>query len=94
LVLIGDTEKLEWMHETPEKNLFGQTNTKDNRTQFSLGVAYTLPMLIILQTEVYHDGNVRVQLMTRRHSTFKKVRACIYGKYRQRIYGRFELHRK
>jgi hypothetical protein len=29
-----------------EKNLFGQTNTKDNRTQFSLGVAYTLPMLV------------------------------------------------
>jgi FtsP/CotA-like multicopper oxidase with cupredoxin domain len=49
-------------HEEPERNLFGQTNTKDNRTQFSLGVAYTLPMLVILQTEVYHDGNVRVQL--------------------------------
>lgn len=46
-----------------EKNLFGQTNTKDNRQQFSIGLAYTLPMLLILQTEVYHDGNVRVQLM-------------------------------
>lgn len=46
-----------------EKNLFGQNNTKDNRRQFSLGVAYTLPMLVILQTEIYHDGNVRVQMM-------------------------------
>jgi len=46
-----------------EKNLFGQTNTKDNRRQFSLGAAYTLPMLVVLQTEIYHDGNVRMQLM-------------------------------
>lgn len=49
-------------HETTESTLFGQTNTKDNRSQFSLGVAYTLPLLILLQTEVYHDGNIRVQL--------------------------------
>jgi CopA family copper-resistance protein len=46
-----------------EKNLFGETNTKDNRRQFSLGLEYTLPMLVKLQTEIYHDGNVRVQLM-------------------------------
>lgn len=45
-----------------ERNLFGQKNTKDNRTQFSLGFAYTLPLLIVLQAEVYQDGNVRVQL--------------------------------
>ena len=63
-------------HETPEKNLFGQTNTKDNRTQFSLGVAYTLPMLIILQTEVYHDGNVRVQLRREDFPLSKRFRAA------------------
>lgn len=63
-------------HETPEKNLFGQTNTKDNRTQFSLGVAYTLPMLIILQTEVYHDGNVRVQLRREDIPLSKRFRAA------------------
>jgi len=28
----------------------------------SLGVAYTLPLLVTLQTEVYHDGTLRVQL--------------------------------
>lgn len=57
-----------------EKNLFGQINTKDNRKQFSLGVAYTLPMLVILQTEVYHDGNVRVQLMREDIPISKRVR--------------------
>jgi len=49
-------------HNVEEQNLFGQRNTKDNRNQFSVGVAYTLPMLIILQSEVYHDGNVRIQI--------------------------------
>ncbi len=63
-------------HETPERNLFGQTNTKDNRTQFSLGVAYTLPMLVILQTEVYHDGNVRVQLRREDIPLSKRFRAA------------------
>jgi CopA family copper-resistance protein len=57
-----------------EKNLFGQTNTKDNRRQFSLGVAYTLPMLVILQTEIYHDGNVRVQLMREDIPVAKRIR--------------------
>jgi hypothetical protein len=46
-----------------EKNLFGQTNTKDDRKQFSFGFIYTLPMLVKFQTEIYHDGNVRLQLM-------------------------------
>ncbi|NOT38762.1 MAG: multicopper oxidase domain-containing protein [Saprospiraceae bacterium] len=63
-------------HEEPERNLFGQTNTKDNRTQFSLGVAYTLPMLVILQTEVYHDGNVRVQLRREDIPLSKRFRAA------------------
>ena len=57
-----------------EKNLFGQTNTKDNRQQFSLGVAWTLPMLVILQTEIYHDGNVRVQLMREDIPIAKRLR--------------------
>jgi CopA family copper-resistance protein len=57
-----------------EKNLFGQTNTKNNRRQFSVGVAYTLPMLVILQTEVYHDDNVRVQLMREDIPVAKRLR--------------------
>ncbi|RYJ52841.1 copper oxidase [Flavobacterium petrolei] len=48
------------MGET-EENLFGQSNTKDNRAVFSAGVEYTLPMLIKAQAEVYTDGNFRLQ---------------------------------
>lgn len=45
-----------------EKNLFGQSNTKNERAVFSVGVNYTLPMLIIAQAEVFTDGNFRFQL--------------------------------
>ncbi|MDQ3192520.1 MAG: multicopper oxidase domain-containing protein, partial [Bacteroidota bacterium] len=62
-------------HNEIEENLFGQTNTKDNRTQFSLGVNYTLPMLIIAQAEVYQDGNVRFQLMREDITISKRLRA-------------------
>jgi hypothetical protein len=48
-------------HNEVEKNLFGQKNTKDNRSLVSVGVAYTLPMLVIAQAEVFTDGNVRLQ---------------------------------
>ncbi len=46
-----------------ETNLFGQSSTKDNRAVASVGFAYTLPLLIVFQAEVFHDGNVRLQLM-------------------------------
>jgi len=45
-----------------EENIFTQTNSKDNRAQVSLGVNYTLPMLIIVQAEVFLDGKFRLQL--------------------------------
>ncbi len=63
-------------HNEVETNLFGQKNTKDNRTQFSLGVAYTLPMLLILQTEIYQDGNVRIQLRREDFPLSKRFRAA------------------
>jgi hypothetical protein len=46
-----------------EKNLFGQSNTKDHRAVLSLGTEYTLPLLVKLQGEIFSDGNVRFQLM-------------------------------
>lgn len=46
-----------------EKNLFGQTNTKDQRAVLSLGAKYTLPMLVEFQGELFMDGNVKFQLM-------------------------------
>jgi FtsP/CotA-like multicopper oxidase with cupredoxin domain len=57
-----------------EKNLFGQANTKDNRAVISLGVNYTLPMLIRFQTEVFTDGIVRLQLMREDIPLTKKSR--------------------
>ena len=46
-----------------EKNIFTQKNSKDNRILASVGLEYTLPLLIKLQAEVYHNGYVRIQLM-------------------------------
>jgi CopA family copper-resistance protein len=58
-----------------EKNLFGQINTKDNRNLASIGINYTLPMLLIFQAEVYHNGNVRLQLSRDDIPISKKLRA-------------------
>ncbi len=46
-----------------ETNVFEQTNTKDNRNLVSVGFNYTLPMLLIFQAEVFHNGDVRLQLI-------------------------------
>lgn len=59
-----------------EKNIFGQKNTKDNRSQFSIGLAYTLPMLMIAKIELYHDGNLRMQLRREDIPVSKRVRAA------------------
>ena len=59
-----------------EKNIFRQKNTKDNRSQFSIGLAYTLPMLMIAQIELYHDGNLRMQLRREDIPVSKRVRAA------------------
>ena len=57
-----------------EKNLFGQTNTKDNRAVLRLGVNYTLPMLVRFQTEIFTDGIVRLQLMREDIPVTKRLR--------------------
>ena len=58
-----------------EKNLFGQKNEKDTRRAFSLGVVYTLPMLVNFQAEVYHDGIVRLSLMREDIPVSSRLRA-------------------
>lgn len=58
-----------------EKNLFGQVNKKDNRAAVSLGVMYTLPMLINAQAEIYHDGIFRVSLMREDIPISRRLRA-------------------
>ena len=57
-----------------EKNIFGQVNKKDNRAAVSLGVMYTLPMLVNLQGEVYHDGIVRLSIMREDIPISKRLR--------------------
>jgi hypothetical protein len=63
------------IHEQ-EKNVFGQTNTKDNRAVLSLGVNYTLPMLVRFQAEVFTDGIFRLQLMREDIPVAKRIRAA------------------
>ncbi|MGZ5253806.1 MAG: multicopper oxidase domain-containing protein [Flavitalea sp.] len=57
-----------------EENVFGQVNKKDKRAAVSLGVMYTLPMLVNLQAEVYHDGIVRLSLMREDIPVSKRLR--------------------
>ena len=58
-----------------EKNIFGQMNKKDNRAAISLGVMYTLPMLVNVQAEVYHDGIARLSIMREDVPISKRLRA-------------------
>ena len=60
---IGFDWRYRKQNDEVEKNLFGQTNTKDQRAVLSLGAEYTLPMLVKLQGEIFTDGNLRFQLM-------------------------------
>ena len=57
-----------------EKNIFGQKNTKDHRAVLSAGFAYTLPMLVQFQAEVFQDGNLRLQLMREDIPVSKRLR--------------------
>jgi FtsP/CotA-like multicopper oxidase with cupredoxin domain len=62
--------------DTKEKNLFGQANTKDNRAVLSVGINYTLPMLLRFQTEIFTDGIVRLQLMREDIPISKRLRGA------------------
>ncbi|PWU05055.1 MAG: copper oxidase [Bacteroidetes bacterium] len=44
-----------------EKNMFGQTTTKDDRKVFCAGLAYTLPMLIVADFRLDSKGKIRLQ---------------------------------
>ena len=57
-----------------EKNMFGQSNTKNNRAVVSVGLNYTLPMLIRFQGEIFTDGIVRLQLMREDIPVTKRMR--------------------
>lgn len=68
---------LRYRHEgidEQEESIFGQLNTKDDRALASLGFVYKLPMLIDFQTEVFHNGTVRLQLMREDIPVTKRLR--------------------
>ena len=56
-------------------NIFGQESGKDNRIQLSLGLNYTLPMLVVAQAEIYQDATFRFQLMREDIPVSKRWRA-------------------
>ncbi len=45
----------------PEENLFGQLNTKDNRSVLCAGFVYVLPWFISTDFRVDHTGKLRIQ---------------------------------
>jgi CopA family copper-resistance protein len=57
-----------------EKNMFGQTNTKDNRHFLSVGVNYTLPLLIVAQAEIFTGGYFRIQFERKDIPISKRLR--------------------
>jgi FtsP/CotA-like multicopper oxidase with cupredoxin domain len=48
--------------EGPEKDLFGNINTKDNRKAFCIGAEYTLPLLIRADARLDTEGKLRLSL--------------------------------
>lgn len=49
------------IQDEPEKNIFGQTNTKDKRAVVCFGFQYTLPMLVKADARIDTEGKLRVQ---------------------------------
>ena len=62
-----------------ERNLFGQKNTKDKRSSFSIGLEYTLPMLFKFSGELYTDNTFRLQLKREDIPISKRLRMTIMG---------------
>jgi hypothetical protein len=58
-----------------ESNIFGLNNSKDNRALFTAGFEFTLPMLVIFQTEVFQNGDFRLQLRREDIPFTKRLRA-------------------
>lgn len=60
-----------------EKDLFGQSNTKDLRNALCIGVQYTLPMLIIADARFDSEGKFRLQLMREDIPLTKRLRMAL-----------------
>jgi FtsP/CotA-like multicopper oxidase with cupredoxin domain len=58
----------------PEKDLFGNVNSKDNRKAFCLGVEYTMPFLIKADARFDTEGKIRFQLKREDVPVSKRIR--------------------
>ena len=61
LPYIGWDFRYRSIHEK-EKNLFGQSDTKDHRNVLCAGIEYTLPLLLVADWRIDTKGNIRLQL--------------------------------
>ncbi|GAO43973.1 multicopper oxidase family protein [Flavihumibacter petaseus] len=61
-----------------DKNLFGQTNTKDERSVICFGVQYVLPLLIRADARVDTEGKLRFQLGREDVAVTKRLRFNFY----------------
>jgi hypothetical protein len=57
------------------KNMFGQTSNKNHRKTAVIGVAYTLPMLMVADARIDGDGKLRFQLGREDIPVSKRIRA-------------------
>lgn len=73
-----------------EKTLFGQKNSKDNRSQFTAGINFTLPMLLMFQTEIFDNGDVRLQLMREDIPITKRLRMSFMANTDKEYMGGFK----
>jgi FtsP/CotA-like multicopper oxidase with cupredoxin domain len=60
--------------DSPEKNIFGNVNDKENRTAFCVGVQYTLPLLITADARYDTEGKFRFQLMREDIAVSRRLR--------------------
>ncbi len=58
----------------PDKNLFGENNTKDFRDVLCVGIQYTMPMLINADLRFDESGEVRLQFMREDIPISKRIR--------------------
>ncbi|MDB5210936.1 MAG: copper oxidase [Sediminibacterium sp.] len=60
--------------EGPEKDLFGNVNSKDNRKAFCFGVEYTMPLLVKADARFDTEGKLRLQLSREDLPVSKRLR--------------------
>lgn len=62
-----------------EKNIFGQTNTKDTRQALCIGIQYTLPLMVVADARIDSEGELRIQLMREDIPLTKRLRLNFMG---------------